>query len=112
VVAKLRGATLRSVNFERVTPPAPRNGPPSQRASRRCHLECGEPLNARALGRPERGSQVDRVYTPCYAPSVEKLFVRQGILFRWDSEKAAANTRRHGVSFEEASEVFFDPFVL
>ena len=28
--------------------------------------------------------------------------------FEWDPRKAAANERRHGVSFEEAQTVFFD----
>ena len=28
--------------------------------------------------------------------------------FDWDPRKAAANLRRHGVSFEEARSVFFD----
>jgi hypothetical protein len=28
----------------------------------------------------------------------------------WDDEKAAANLRKHGVSFEEACTVFTDPF--
>ncbi len=28
--------------------------------------------------------------------------------FSWDAKKAAANTRKHGVSFEEASTVFRD----
>jgi uncharacterized DUF497 family protein len=32
-------------------------------------------------------------------------------IFEWDAEKAAANLRKHGVSFERACEVFFDPFV-
>ena len=27
----------------------------------------------------------------------------------WDARKARANFRKHGVSFEEASSVFFDP---
>ena len=27
----------------------------------------------------------------------------------WDARKAATNLRKHGVSFEEASSVFFDP---
>jgi uncharacterized DUF497 family protein len=34
-----------------------------------------------------------------------------GICFEWDRRKAAANARKHGVSFKTASEVFFDPFV-
>lgn len=29
--------------------------------------------------------------------------------FEWDSAKAAANLRKHGVSFDEAVTVFFDP---
>ncbi|MCX7144285.1 MAG: BrnT family toxin [Proteobacteria bacterium] len=28
--------------------------------------------------------------------------------FEWDDRKAAANLRKHGVSFEEAKSVFFD----
>lgn len=30
--------------------------------------------------------------------------------FEWDSEKEAANQRKHGVTFAEASTVFGDPF--
>jgi len=33
------------------------------------------------------------------------------IAFEWDSQKAAANLRKHGISFELACEAFFDPFV-
>ena len=29
--------------------------------------------------------------------------------FEWNALKAAANLRRHGISFDEASTVFFDP---
>ena len=29
--------------------------------------------------------------------------------FEWDDAKAAANLRKHRVSFEEAAEVFYDP---
>ncbi len=32
--------------------------------------------------------------------------------FEWDEEKADKNFQKHGVSFPEASEVFFDPFAL
>lgn len=38
-------------------------------------------------------------------------FVTHGIRFEWDSRKAASNLRKHGVAFEQACEVFFDPFV-
>ncbi|HET7231394.1 MAG TPA: BrnT family toxin [Longimicrobium sp.] len=30
--------------------------------------------------------------------------------FEWDTEKAASNQRKHGVSFDEAQTVFGDPF--
>jgi uncharacterized DUF497 family protein len=33
------------------------------------------------------------------------------IEFEWDSDKADANIQKHGVSFVEACEVFFDPFI-
>jgi uncharacterized DUF497 family protein len=33
------------------------------------------------------------------------------ITFVWDSRKAATNIRKHGVRFEVACEVFFDPFL-
>jgi uncharacterized DUF497 family protein len=29
--------------------------------------------------------------------------------FVWDKKKAAENQRKHGISFEEASTVFYDP---
>jgi hypothetical protein len=38
-------------------------------------------------------------------------FLYEGQRFVWDSEKAPANVRKHDVSFEVASEVFFDPLV-
>ena len=31
-------------------------------------------------------------------------------MFVWDDEKARFNSSKHGVSFERAVEVFFDPF--
>jgi len=34
----------------------------------------------------------------------------QGVEFEWDEEKARGNIANHGVTFEEAAEVFFDPF--
>ncbi len=30
--------------------------------------------------------------------------------FKWDTEKAKINLEKHGVSFEEAKTVFYDPF--
>ena len=34
------------------------------------------------------------------------------IEFEWDDEKAAANLRKHGVSFEFAVKAFRDPFAI
>jgi uncharacterized protein len=31
------------------------------------------------------------------------------VQFEWDEKKSRANERKHGVSFEEAQTVFFDP---
>lgn len=33
------------------------------------------------------------------------------VAFEWDNLKAAANFRKHGITFESACEAFFDPFV-
>lgn len=33
-------------------------------------------------------------------------------LFEWDSEKDAANIRKHDISFTDAAEVFDDPYLL
>jgi uncharacterized protein len=35
----------------------------------------------------------------------------RGIRYRRDAEKAARNLDKHGVTFEQAAQVFFDPFV-
>ena len=32
--------------------------------------------------------------------------------FEWDDEKAVSNLEKHGVSFGEATEVFYDPYAL
>lgn len=40
---------------------------------------------------------------------MDKTFVLNGIEFEWDEKKYAVNLRKHGVKFEEAAEVFFDP---
>lgn len=38
------------------------------------------------------------------------LYQIQGVEFEWDDNKAQLNLRKHGIAFEEAAEVFFDPF--
>ena len=34
----------------------------------------------------------------------------QGIEFEWDENKSKSNEKKHGITFKEAIEVFFDPF--
>ena len=35
----------------------------------------------------------------------------RGVRFRWNEDKATLNVEKHGVSFEQAAQVFFDPFL-
>lgn len=35
-----------------------------------------------------------------------------GLVFEWDGEKAQKNSRKHGVTFEEATTIFGDPLSL
>jgi len=44
-------------------------------------------------------------------PAGDAVLERNGIRFVWNHEKAESNCRKHGVSFEEACDVFFDPFI-
>ncbi len=37
-------------------------------------------------------------------------FELNGLLFVFDEEKAKLNHQKHGIRFEEAAEVFFDPY--
>jgi uncharacterized DUF497 family protein len=39
-------------------------------------------------------------------------FVYAGQRFRWDTEKARLNFKKHGIRFEKACEVFVDTFFL
>ncbi len=41
---------------------------------------------------------------------MDVVYSLQGAEFEWDSNKAQINFDKHGVTFEEAAEVFFDPF--
>jgi uncharacterized DUF497 family protein len=42
---------------------------------------------------------------------VDINFLFHGQRFVWDSEKASSNVNKHGVKFEKACEVCFDPFL-
>jgi hypothetical protein len=46
-----------------------------------------------------------------YIQETDVHFLFGGLRFVWDSEKASTNIQKHGVSFESACEIFFDPFI-
>jgi uncharacterized DUF497 family protein len=41
---------------------------------------------------------------------MDVVYRLQGVEFEWEGQKAQQNVEKHGVTFEEAAEVFFDPF--
>ena len=43
--------------------------------------------------------------------SVDAVHLLQDVTFVWDTRKASSNLKKHGVAFEKACEVFFDPFL-
>ena len=42
---------------------------------------------------------------------MDERFELNGISFVWDAAKAQSNLSKHRVSFEQAAEAFFDPFL-
>ena len=42
---------------------------------------------------------------------MDEQFALNGISFVWNQTKAQENLKKHGVAFEQAAEVFFDPFL-
>ncbi len=42
---------------------------------------------------------------------MDVYFLHLGQRFVWDSGKASSNVSKHGIGFEVACQVFFDPFV-
>ncbi|HVF50507.1 MAG TPA: BrnT family toxin [Pyrinomonadaceae bacterium] len=56
--------------------------------------------------------RIDIVYTQAlYLLLMAVSYTLHQIEFEWDSRKAAANLRKHKISFETSCEVFFDPFL-
>ncbi len=42
---------------------------------------------------------------------MDEQFELKGISFVWDREKSQKNIHKHGVSFDQAAEALFDPFL-
>jgi uncharacterized DUF497 family protein len=59
------------------------------------------------LQHPERQ---EYLYILSSTKGMDFYFRLQDIEFEWDENKARVNSRKHSVAFEEAAEVFFDPF--
>ena len=51
------------------------------------------------------------IYIVYTMKNVDVRYSYRGLAFEWDGEKASANLRKHGVSFETACEVFLDPLL-
>lgn len=45
-----------------------------------------------------------------YDKEMNIIYQLQGLVFEWHENKAQNNVEKHGITFEEAAEVFFDPF--
>lgn len=58
---------------------------------------------------PEK--HIDNVYMFPYYNIMKIECSLHGILFEWDSNKSETNLYKHGIAFENACEVFFDPFL-
>ncbi|RUA10488.1 MAG: BrnT family toxin [Flavobacteriia bacterium] len=43
---------------------------------------------------------------------MDESYELNGITFIWDSKKAQINSENHGVTFQQAAEAFFDPFLI
>jgi uncharacterized protein len=42
---------------------------------------------------------------------MDECFELQGVNFVWNRDKSLSNIRKHGITFQEASEAFMDPFL-
>ncbi len=69
--------------------------------SRTCWLFCAQKFSDFCI---------DFVYTKYYINEMDAIYFLGDEGFVWNENKAKSNKRKHGVSFEEACEAFFDPF--
>ena len=54
--------------------------------------------------------RIDNVITSDYIHVMDQRYELNGIMFVWDAAKARKNLSKHEITFEQATEVFFDPF--
>ena len=60
--------------------------------------------------RPEKSRVLTSAIRSRIVGQVDIRFELNGLLCVWDDSKAKRNQQKHGVNFEAACEVFFDPF--
>ncbi len=54
---------------------------------------------------------IDNVNTLLKMTRMDIRFEKNGVTFVWNARKASTNPNKHdGITFEQAAEVFFDPF--
>ena len=70
-------------------------------------LNAAEARERRCFARCKR---IDKDNTNAHIDFVDIRFELNGLSFVWDRNKAESNQRKHHIAFEEAAEVFFDPF--
>lgn len=55
---------------------------------------------------------IDKANTTPKLPCMDIHFEKNGVSFAWNEHKAISNKLKHeGISFEQATAVFFDPFL-
>lgn len=60
----------------------------------------------------ENAGRIDIINTQAYIRAMDVRYELYGDTFIWDVRKAESNLRKHGVRFEEAATVFFDPLFV
>lgn len=62
---------------------------------------------------PIISKRIDVLHTFTILAGMDIEYELRGIVFRWNVEKERANIRKHdGVTFRQAAQVFFDPFLM
>jgi hypothetical protein len=84
---------------------APASGGGSPRAFGCCHTLISLSTSRTIYPSSHRPCTID-----AWTSSTNSNTNSKGVEFEWDEEKARSNIANHGVTFEEAAEVFFDPF--
>jgi hypothetical protein len=76
-------------------------------------MDCLKKLTSNQQFKQFPAQRIDNVHTLYYVKSMDEYFVLNGITFVWNEAKARINPQNHdGVTFQQATEAFFDPFLV